>query len=135
MKMRREHCIPLPSQAIALLKKISRKRPPDQLVFTLPQSDVPLSENAFNQRIHKLGWKGKHTAHGFRSSASTYLHGAGYDSLWIETQLSHADTNQIRSAYNSADYLEDRRKMMQDWADLLDAKVVEATQKVLATAR
>jgi integrase len=135
MKMNREHKVPLPDQAVALLQQAkNHAKKSDYVLPAHGKPDKPLSENAFNHAIWRLEYKGKHTAHGFRSSVSTYLHGAGYDSLWIETQLSHADTNQIRSAYNSADYLEDRRKMMQDWADLLDAKVVEATQKVLAAA-
>jgi integrase len=132
MKMNREHKVPLPDQAIALLQQAKiHSRKSDYVLPAHGKPDKPLSENTFNQTIWRLGYKGKHTAHGFRRSVSTNLNGLGYNRDWIEGQLAHLSGDPIRDAYNSAIYLEDRRKMMQDWADLLDAKVVAATQKVL----
>ncbi|MFF9915930.1 tyrosine-type recombinase/integrase, partial [Streptomyces sp. NPDC013457] len=79
------------------------------------------SENTRNTAISRMGYKGRLTGHGIRATISTALNEVGFVEEWIEAQLSHADTNQIRAAYNHAEYVEPRRRMMQYWADLLDA--------------
>jgi len=80
-----------------------------------------MSENTVNLALKAMGYDGKTmVAHGFRSTASTLLNEAGWNPDWIERQLAHAEPNAIRGAYNYAQWLPDRRKMMQAWADLLD---------------
>ena len=68
----------------------------------------------------RIGYHGRQTAHGFRHLVSTALNDKGYQEDWIERQLAHGDPDKIRATYNKAQYLEPRRRMMQDWADLLD---------------
>jgi integrase len=73
-----------------------------------------------------MGYKGRMTGHGFRSTASTLLNEQGYRHDVIERQLAHAEKNAVRAAYNRAEYLPERKKMMQDWADYLDKLKVGA---------
>jgi hypothetical protein len=83
-----------------------------------------------------MGYADRLTGHGIRATISTALNELGYPKEWIEVQLSHADPNKIRAAYNHADYVEQRRMMMQDWADRLDAceRGEPITQPVLSQA-
>jgi len=80
----------------------------------------PMSENTVNVALKRMGYKDKHTAHGFRSMASTILHEEGLRHDVIELQLAHKIGNQVSAAYNYATYLPERQKMMQYWADHLD---------------
>lgn len=81
-----------------------------------------MSNNTLNAALRNLGYTTEQmTAHGFRHMASTLLHERGYRTEWIERQLSHGDRDKIRARYNFAEYLPERRKMMQDWADCLDS--------------
>jgi hypothetical protein len=79
-----------------------------------------ISENTINKLLKQLGYKGRLVAHGFRSLASTTLNEMGYPADVIERQLAHCDSNKVRAAYNRAEYLPQRVKMMQDWADYID---------------
>jgi hypothetical protein len=67
-----------------------------------------------------MGYRNKMTVHGIRATFSTAFNEIGYPAAWIEAQLSHSDPNAIRAAYNHAEYVEQRTRMMQDWADRLD---------------
>ncbi|MGV8865168.1 MAG: tyrosine-type recombinase/integrase [Pseudomonas sp.] len=78
-----------------------------------------ISENTLNTAISLMGFKGRLTGHGIRATISTALNEVGFVEGWIEAQLSHADTNKIRAAYNHVEYVDQRRGMMQHWADLL----------------
>ncbi|HGM4921991.1 MULTISPECIES: tyrosine-type recombinase/integrase [Serratia] len=120
MKMRRPHKVPLSRQAISLLKQLKPITGHYPLVF-IGRNDPrkPISKESINQVIELLGYKGRLTGHGFRHTMSTILHEQGYDSTWIEMQLAHVDKNAIRGAYNHAQYLDGRRKMMQWYADYL----------------
>lgn len=81
----------------------------------------PLSDNTLNAALRRLGYSGdEHTAHGFRSMASTLLNEQGWHPDLIELQLAHAERNKVRAAYNKAQRLAERRKMMQSWADYID---------------
>ena len=80
----------------------------------------PISENTVVYALARMGYKGRMTGHGFRSVASTLLNEQGFRSDLIERQLAHAEKNAVRAAYNRAEYLTERVKMMQDWADYLD---------------
>ncbi len=79
-----------------------------------------MSENTLNFALKRLGYKDHLTGHGIRATISTALNEIGYPKIWIDAQLSHADPDKVSSAYNHAAYVEQRRRMMQDWADRLD---------------
>ena len=79
-----------------------------------------MSDGTINKALRKIGFGAEIVAHGFRHAASTMLHERGFDSEWIERQLSHADTNVVRGIYNRAKHLPERRRMMQAWSDYLD---------------
>ena len=122
MKMREAHIVPLSTQAVALLKDLAPLTGPDGLVFPAVTSAVrPISENTLNSVLRRLGYtKEQMTAHGFRTLASTHLNEQGYHPDLIELQLAHKERNTVRAAYNRAQRLPERRRMMQTWADYLD---------------
>ena len=122
MKMGQPHIVPLARQSIVLLTDLQPLTGTGQYLFPSVRSlDRPLSENTINAALRRLGYtKDEMTGHGFRSMASTLLNEQGWNRDHIERQLAHADRNKIRAAYNYADYLPERRKMMQAWADYLD---------------
>ena len=131
MKMRRPHTVPLPAQAVAILREMYETRVRRELLF--PSRDdtrQPMSENTVNLAIHRIGYKGRQTGHGFRHLVSTALNERGYNRDWIEKQLAHGDDNEIRAVYNKAEYLDQRRDMMQAWANELDA--LKEGRKVVA---
>lgn len=119
MKENRPHKIPLSDQVIDLLKEL-RTIERDGLMFPSP---IPtkgcISEGAMNQALKRMGYQGHHCPHGFRTTASTMLNEQGFNRDWIERQLAHEDTNQIRAVYNDAQYFEDRVKMMWWWSEEL----------------
>jgi integrase len=123
MKMGRDHIVPLSTQALAILEDLKQHTVTGVLLFpSLRAKDRPISENTLNACLRSLGYsKDEQTAHGFRSIASTLLHELGYASDVIELQLAHAEKNKTKAAYNRAERLPERRKMMQAWADYLDA--------------
>ena len=120
MKKSREHLVPLSVQALEILEKMKqRSRGSDYVFASESRNDRPISENTVLYLLARMGFKGKMTGHGFRTLGSTWGNENGYNRDWIETQLAHAEENDVRSAYNQAIYLEPRRKMMQDWANFL----------------
>ncbi|SDM56444.1 tyrosine-type recombinase/integrase [Maricaulis salignorans] len=120
MKMSRDHIVPLSPFVVDLLRRHRSQNPEGELIFPSRRSaDVYLSENTMNQALWRLGYKGRMTAHGFRSMASTLLNEMGWNSDWIEAQLSHSQRNAVRGAYNRAEYLEGRRTMMRCWSEYL----------------
>jgi len=122
MKMRTEHIVPLSTQATAILKELYPVTGPKGCVFpSILHAARPISDNTINSALRRLGYE-RHemTAHGFRSIASTLLNEKGWNADAIERQLSHGERNKIRGTYNFAEYLPERRKMMQAWADYLD---------------
>lgn len=130
MKMRKPHLVPLSRQAVEILRELHPITGSRPYVFESVRPGRPLSENTIAAALKTLGYSGdQHTAHGFRSSASTMLHELGWPPEVIELQLAHAQRNQVASAYNRSQRLEDRRRMMEQWADYCDqlksgAKVV-----------
>jgi integrase len=121
MKKRREHVVPLPRQALSLLRGMQTVTGHRQHVF--PHRDNrnrPMVVASFRQMLHVLGWSGKFSPHATRTTGSTRLNEMGASADWIERQLAHAEPNRVRATYNHADYFTARAKMMQDWADLLD---------------
>ena len=122
MKMRREHRVPLPPQAVAILRKLCEITGPKGLAFpSVRTPQRPISDGTLNAALRRLGYaKHEATAHGFRSSASTMLNELGFDPDVIEAALAHVDGNAVRRAYNRATYWDQRVELMQRWADHLD---------------
>ena len=130
MKMRELHIVPLACQAVDILRELepltnrvfpSRSNAPRYIFPSARTHDRPMSENAVLAALRRMGYtKEEMTGHGFRSMASTLLHEQGWTHHAIERQLAHAERNQVSAAYNFAEHLPERRKMMQAWADYLD---------------
>ena len=123
MKMREQHIVPLPSQAVDDPARAAPLTGGGRYVFPGARTNGrPMSENTVNAALRRLGYaKDEMTGHGFRSMASTLLNEQGWHRDAIERQLAHAERNAVRAAYNFAEHLPERRKMMQAWADYLDA--------------
>jgi len=120
MKMKVEHIVPLSTQTIAILEKLNMLAGESRFLFPGRSRDKPISNNTLLFALYRLGYKGKMTGHGFRSVASTILNEAGFRADVIERQLAHSERNEVRDAYNRAQYLPERIRMMQSWADYLD---------------
>jgi integrase len=125
MKMRQEHLVPLPKQAVELLRGLQFLSGHRKHLFPHRDCpDQPMTDNALRQALHVMGFSRKLTPHGFRATASTALNELGYSGDWIEKQLAHEERNRIRAAYHRALYVEERRGMLQAWADLLDGNLI-----------
>lgn len=131
MKMKHPHIVPLSGQAVTLLRELStmaRQSSP----FLFPGERHPqtshMARDTLSKALRTMGYQGMATPHGFRAMASTMLNEMGFHPDWIERQLAHKETNKIRAAYNRAQYMTERKRMMQNWADFLDGM---ATGKVL----
>jgi integrase len=121
MKRRKDHLVPLSAQALAVLERMRRRRGASVYVFPSDRrDDRPMSENAVLYLLHRMGYKGRMTGHGWRTLASTWAHEAGYPPDVIERQLAHTPDDRVRAAYNRAAYLPERRAMLSAWADWLD---------------
>jgi integrase len=122
MKMKEQHIVPLSTQALAVLNDLHVATGHGRYLFpSIRTSSRPMSENTVNAALRRLGYtREEMTGHGFRSTASTLLNELGWPSDAIERQLSHGERDEVRSAYNFAEYLPVRRTMMQAWADHLD---------------
>ena len=123
MKMRRSHIVPLSKQAVAVLKRAGKLWGTDGLVFPSVRDEAtPMSGNAMSKALRDMGYKGKATPHGFRSSFSSMAYEkSGFQSEVIEKCLAHEERNQIKGAYNRAEYLEQRRQLLQWWGNKLQA--------------
>jgi integrase len=135
MKMRVTHIVPLANQAIEILQELHNITGKGKYLFPSVRSPKrPMSENTILAALRRLGYANNEmTGHGFRSMASTLLNEQGWNADAIERQLAHGERNSVRAAYNYAEYLPERRKMMQAWADYLDnlisgAKVLDILQ-------
>ncbi len=121
MKMDKPHIVPLSKQAMEVLQELKQINGVFDFVF--PQKRNPrsvMSDGTMTRALHKMGYKGKLTVHGMRGTASTILNENGFNPDAIEVQQSRQDSNKVRASYNHASYLDERRKMMQWWADYLD---------------
>lgn len=128
MKMKEEHIVPLSTQVVALLRELKEWTGGRLLLF--PNYRTPslcMTATTINRALERMGYGGKLSAHGFRSTASTILHEKGHLPEFIERQLAHAERNQTTAAYNHAQHLEKRTAMMQHWADHIDALVKDAS--------
>lgn len=122
MKMKTEHLVPLSTQALAVLEELKVIGGGSRFVFPGRNRDKPISNNTLLFALYRLGYKGRMTGHGFRAVASTILNEMGsFRPDVIERQLAHSERNEVRGAYNRAEYLPERKKMMQTWANHIDA--------------
>lgn len=121
MKGGKDHLVPLAKQPLAILKELKTLAGDSEYVLPGRNSNKPLSNNTILFALYRLGYKGKMTGHGFRAVASTWLNESGkFEADWVEAQLAHTPSNEVRSAYNRAKYLPARTKMMAAWANHID---------------
>ena len=122
MKMRKLHIVPLSRQVVAILQDLHRYTGNERYLFpSMRAKSAPISDVTLLAALRRMGYdKESMTVHGFRSMASILLNERGYNRDWVERQLAHGERNTVRAAYNYAEYLPERRRMMQEWADYLD---------------
>jgi integrase len=122
-KMKREHLVPLAPQALAVLGELRELPGSDASPFLFPSASLEkcMSNNTMLYALYRMGYHGRATVHGFRAMASTALNEMGFRPDVIERQLAHEEKNAVRAAYNRAEYLNERRTMMKQWADYIDA--------------
>jgi integrase len=121
MKMKTEHLVPLSRQTLAILTELKAIAGVSRYVFPGRNGNKPISNNTMLFALYRLGYKGKMTGHGFRAAASTVLNETGhFKPDVIERQLAHCERNEVRGAYNRAEYLPERNRMMQYRSDHLD---------------
>ena len=116
------YIVPLSIQATEVVRLLLDQVVPAQRHLLTHRSDLSkrISENTLNSALRRMGFADRLTGHGVRATISTALNEIGYPKIWIDAQLSHADPDKVSSAYNHAEYVEQRRTMMQDWANRLD---------------
>lgn len=127
MKMRDPHIVPLSQQALEVLAALRELNGAENHLFYSVQGRGPISNNTMLYALYRMGYKSRMTGHGFRGLAATILRELGYSRDVVDRQLAHAERNQVTAAYVHAEYLPERRKMMQHWADHLDALKAGAT--------
>jgi integrase len=125
MKMSAEHIVPLTPAAQRLFERLRELSGGRALVVPGEKPGKPISQNTMIFAIYRMGYHSKLTIHGFRRTASTILNETGlWDPDWIERQLAHVEANKVRGAYNAAQYLDHRRRMMLWWSDYLGRQKV-----------
>lgn len=122
MKMKTEHIVPLAPQTIEVLRTLQLISGHSKLLFPGERDhEKPMSNNTILGALKRMGYQGKMTGHGFRGVASTVLHEQGFEHEHIELQLAHTERKSVSAAYNHAKYLEQRRALMNHWANYLQA--------------
>jgi len=132
MKMRRQHIVPLSDQAVQILEELKPFSGDGKYLFpSIKTKDKPITKEGLLSALRRMGYE-KHEicTHGFRGMASTFLNELGYNRDWIERQLAHSERDGVRAAYNYAQYLPERRKMMQAYADYLEGLRTQTSQLV-----
>ena len=131
MKMRQVHIVPLSRQALTIINDLKAFSGQGRFLFPgRKKADPRMNGDTLVSALRRMGYsKEEMTFHGFRSMASTLLNEKGYNRDWIERQLAHCERNGVRAAYNYAEYLPERRAMMQDYADYLDILRDKARQQ------
>lgn len=116
------YIVPLSAPALEILQHMLEQFKPAQRYLFSHGWDLKkrISENTLNQALKRMGYTDQLTGHGIRATISTALNEIGYPNVWVDAQLSHSDPDKVSAAYNHAEYVEQRRRMMQDWADRLD---------------
>ena len=133
MKMRDPHIVPLSRQALEIVEQLRSINGVERHAFHSVQGRGPISNNTMLYALYRMGYKSRMTGHGFRGLAATVLRERGYSRDVVDRQLAHAERNQVTAAYVHAEYLPERRQMMQHWADYLWG-LTSADQDVAATA-
>jgi len=126
MKMREQHIVPLSTQAVELLRELQKLTGGQTWLFPnyrRPKTCMPTT--TVNRALDRMGYGGRFSAHGFRATASTMLNEMSYRPDVIERQLAHKPRDQVRASYNQAEYLAERKEMMQTWANTLDEMASE----------
>jgi integrase len=121
MKTKTPHHVPLARQAVEAFRQLKALNGNRNLVFPGRRPAQPISKNTILFALYRMGYHSRMTAHGFRAIASTTLNELGYRPDVIERQLAHTEKNAVRAAYHRSQYLEERKTMVQQWADHLDA--------------
>lgn len=120
MKMPSPHIVPLSTQALEVIRQLRELNGRRKWVFpSQSNTQKPISENTVLFALYRMGYHSRMTGHGFCGLASTILNENGFESDWIERQLAHSERNDVRAAYNHAQYLIERKRMMQWWGDYL----------------
>lgn len=122
MKAKAPHVVPLSRQAVEIVERLREMNGGYDLIFPGANPKRPMSKNTVLFALYRMGYRGRMTGHGFRAIASTLLNEMNFDADVIERQLAHAERNKVRAAYHRSEYLPERRRMMQHWADYLDSK-------------
>lgn len=127
------YIVPLSIQAMEVVRYLLEQFKPAQRHLLRGDIDLKarISENTLNSALKRMGYRDLLTGHGIRGTMSTALNEIGYPKIWVDAQLSHVDPNRISATYNHAEYVEQRRRMMQDWADRLD--LLEQNQVQMAS--
>ncbi|KVL02743.1 integrase [Burkholderia cepacia] len=120
MKMRDPHIVPLSRQALDVIAQLRALNGQHRFVFYSVQGRSHISNNTMLYALYRMGYKSRMTGHGFRGLAATALRELGFGRDVVERQMAHAERNQVTAAYVHAEYLPERRRMMQVWGDHLD---------------
>lgn len=123
MKARSEHLVPLTPQVESILEELKRLSGNSPYILPAKTKEGVISQNTLIYALYRMGYHSRATVHGFRGTASTILNEHGFNRDWIERQLAHAERDGVRAAYNSAEWLPDRRKMMIWWSAHVDGVV------------
>lgn len=134
MKMKEVHLVPLSRQAATLLIRLKKLTGEQHYLFPGPGKDGYMSNNTMLYALYRMGYHSRATTHGFRSLFSTEANEQGFNEDWIERQLAHDERDPVRGAYNTAQYLPQRRELLQWWADHLDALKSAAQKPALLSA-
>ena len=130
MKAGETHIVPLSRQALELLAELKTLSGNRTYLFpNLRTPDTYITATTINRALERMGYLGKFSGHGFRTTASTMLHELGWRSELIERQLAHAERDKVKAAYNHAEYLPERREMMQAWSDWIDELARKAAER------
>jgi len=131
MKKRQQHTVPLSRQAVDLLKTLQPLTGKSEYLFPNRSNLTrPVSIGVLWKMVARMGYQGRFSPHGIRATGSTILNEQGFRADVIERQLAHTERNKVRASYNQAEYLKERRAMMQEWADYLDSLQIHTTKVV-----
>lgn len=120
------YLVPLSRQAVEEVRRVHALTGGYKLLIAgRSEPTRPISDNSLNAALRRMGYRDQLTGHGLRATISTALNEMGYNEDWIEAQLSHASSSKVRKTYNHAEYVDQRREMMQAWADYLDSLEAE----------
>ena len=132
MKMNDPHLVPLSRQACAALRDLHKRTGGQKYLFPSRSREGFMCNNTMLYGLYRLGFRGRTTTHGFRRTFSTEANEHGWKEDWVERQLAHDERDRVRAAYNAAQYLPQRRDMLQWWADYLDGLRAAEEEKRVA---